>query len=165
MFILGIDPGYDRLGVSILSFDPSQSHISSCKIEYITVLSTSPQKNIEIRLLEIENQLLEIFSLYKNICVAGVEEVFLRKYLDTGYLLLQARGVILATLAKSNIPIIHCNPRELKKFITGSGKATKKEVQKRVQQIFSLSEPPKPDDAADALGIAFSTWLSWRGRK
>jgi len=40
--------------------------------------------------------------------------------------------------------------------ITGYGRAEKKEVQLKVKEILDLDEIPKPDDIADALGVALT---------
>ena len=46
-------------------------------------------------------------------------------------------------------------PIELKKFITGTGKAEKLLVQKTIMKLFRLQEMPEYNDAADALGLAY----------
>ena len=66
----------------------------------------------------------------------------------------QARGVVLYTAQKNNIPILEFTPLQVKSFICGYGKAEKKQVQYMVQKIFRLKSAPKPDDAADALAVA-----------
>jgi len=53
-----------------------------------------------------------------------------------------------------NIPLYEYTPNELKKRVTGNGKANKLLVQKMIQKIYSLEEMPQYDDAADALGLA-----------
>lgn len=66
----------------------------------------------------------------------------------------QARGVILYTLSKKNVPFVDITPQQAKTSVTGYGKATKNQVQKMVQNLLRLEEMPKPDDAADALALA-----------
>ncbi len=74
----------------------------------------------------------------------------------------QAKGVILLTAAKKNIPVYEFTPMQVKKMVTGSGKAEKKQVQKKMKSFFGLKELPKPDDAADALAIALTYVFSKR---
>lgn len=47
------------------------------------------------------------------------------------------------------------SPPEIKKGIAGSGSATKMEVRRSLMKLFDIEKAPKPDDAADALAIAF----------
>jgi crossover junction endodeoxyribonuclease RuvC len=67
--------------------------------------------------------------------------------------------VIVHTLATAGIQIIEFTPLQVKKGIAGNGFAKKPQVQKALQLVLKLSEIPKPDDAADALAIAYLTSL------
>ncbi len=71
----------------------------------------------------------------------------------------QARGVIVHTLASAGIPIVEFTPLQVKQGIAGNGFAKKPQVQKALQIVLKLTEIPKPDDAADALAIAYLTSL------
>ena len=66
----------------------------------------------------------------------------------------QAKGVILLTAAKKNMPVREFTPLQMKMALTGYGRAEKKQIQGMVRLILNLKEIPKPDDAADALGVA-----------
>lgn len=68
----------------------------------------------------------------------------------------QAKGVILLTAAKKRVPVYEFSPMQIKLIVTGSGKAEKIHVQKKIKSFFNLKELPKPDDAADALAIALA---------
>ena len=76
-----------------------------------------------------------------------------------------ARGVILLTLTEAHIPIVEMTPQQAKQGITGWGGADKKGVQEMVKRLFKLKEIPKPDDAADALAIAFVGASMWRAER
>ena len=86
--------------------------------------------------------------------MAAVESLFFFKNLKTAMPVSQARGVIVFTLAKKNVPMLEFTPQQAKTAVTGYGKATKDQVQKMVKNLLNLDEIPKPDDAADALAIA-----------
>jgi len=62
--------------------------------------------------------------------------------------------VILMAVARKNLPIFEFTPLQVKMIITGYGRADKKDVQKTITDLLALKEIPRPDDAADALGIA-----------
>ena len=68
----------------------------------------------------------------------------------------QARGVVLLCMAQAGIPIAEFTPMEIKQAVVGYGGAEKKQVQMMVKSILGLDEIPKPDDAADALAVAFT---------
>ncbi len=73
----------------------------------------------------------------------------------------QSRGVIIAIITKHNIELAEYTPLQVKKAICGNGKAEKKQIGRAVQLLFKLDEIPKPDDAADALGIAYLASLQY----
>jgi hypothetical protein len=66
----------------------------------------------------------------------------------------QARGVVLLAAAQAGVPVVEATPNEVKSAIAGYGAADKEQVQRMVQVVLGLSQPPTPDDAADALAIA-----------
>ncbi len=51
-------------------------------------------------------------------------------------------------------PIGEFAPREVKCAVTGYGKADKRQVQDMIKLLLNLESKPRPDDAADALGVA-----------
>lgn len=65
------------------------------------------------------------------------------------------------SLAEKGIQIQEFTPLQIKKAITGNGRAEKKQMQRAVQMILNLREIPKPDDAADALAVAYMTALQY----
>jgi crossover junction endodeoxyribonuclease RuvC len=75
----------------------------------------------------------------------------------TGIDVAQARWAIVYALAKKWIPILEFTPLQVKSGITGSGNANKKQVQNALKLILKLDAIPRPDDAADALAIAWLT--------
>ena len=66
----------------------------------------------------------------------------------------QARGVLALAAAKHKVLIAEFSPLEVKSAVVGYGKAPKKQVQDMIKILLNLDAPPKPDDAADALGLA-----------
>jgi crossover junction endodeoxyribonuclease RuvC len=70
-----------------------------------------------------------------------------------------ARGVILLAGEQANLPLIELTPAEIKKSVTGNGRATKEQVQHAITSILKLLEPPKPSDVADALAIAITAGI------
>ena len=66
----------------------------------------------------------------------------------------EARGVILLAAAQCGVPIYEYTPMQVKQAITGYGKAVKKQIQEMTRIMLHLESVPKPDDTADALGMA-----------
>ncbi len=89
----------------------------------------------------------------------AIENVYFFKNLKTIIPVSQAKGVILLTAAKKNVPVCEFTPLQIKLAITGNGRANKKEVQEKLKKILKLEKIPKPDDAADALAVAITYTL------
>ena len=70
--------------------------------------------------------------------------------------------MVIHTLASAGIPIVEFTPLQVKQGIAGNGFAKKPQVQKALQIVLKLTEIPKPDDAADALAIAYLTSLKMK---
>lgn len=90
----------------------------------------------------------------------GIEKLFFFRNQTTIIDVAQSRGVIMHTIARRGIPIYEYTPLQVKKGICGSGAAKKLQVQNALKILFGLSDIPKPDDAADALAIAYITSLA-----
>jgi crossover junction endodeoxyribonuclease RuvC len=148
MIILGIDPGTATTGFGVIDYKKRKI---SC-LDY-GVIETSPKLDPGERLKQLNFDLNQIIKKYKPE-MAAVESLFFFKNLKTVMHVSQARGIIIFTLAKKNVPIIELTPMQAKTAVTGYGKASKKQVQEMVKKLLNLDKIPKPDDAADALAIA-----------
>lgn len=58
-------------------------------------------------------------------------------------------------VVRKGIPVVELGPMQVKRGICGNGRAPKIQVQNALKLIFKLDTIPKPDDAADALAIAY----------
>jgi len=67
-----------------------------------------------------------------------------------------ARGVALLMAAQAGVPVLEFTPAQVKKAVTGDGKAGKAAMQQMVKILLNLPMIPKPDDAADALAVAIT---------
>jgi len=148
MCILGIDPGTATTGFGLIK--ETQSRVLT--LDY-GVISTPANMPMDKRLMIIYDHMNELISKYQPESCA-VEKLFFRRNVTTAISVGQARGVILLSLSKNNIPIAEYTPLEIKLAVAGYGVAEKKQVQTMVQSILELKSLPKPDDAADALAIA-----------
>lgn len=147
--ILGIDPGTARLGYAIIELLEKPSLID-CGI-----ISTSKDDTDAQRLKEIRQDLAEIIKTHKP-DLASVEKLFFFKNPKTIIPVAQARGVILEVAATHGLEVFEYTPLEMKKTITGNGMAKKDMVSEIIHRELGLSEQIKPDDAVDAVGLAFT---------
>jgi crossover junction endodeoxyribonuclease RuvC len=81
-----------------------------------------------------------------------VEKFFFYRF-STTIAEVQARGVVIMTLARFAIPVVEFPPMPIKLAVAGHGHAAKAEV---------LEAPPRPDDAADALAVVLTGWFQWQ---
>jgi crossover junction endodeoxyribonuclease RuvC len=65
-----------------------------------------------------------------------------------------ARGVICLAAAEANIAVVHYSATQIKKVLTGNGRAPKVQMQQAIQRELGLAELPEPPDVADALAVA-----------
>lgn len=151
MIIIGIDPGTATTGFSILQLDQKTNSIHL--LDYGCII-TKPNPNLSERLIEITNSLNQIITQWQP-NVAAVEELFFSKNVKTAISVAQARGAIINQLATHKVKIFEYNPLQIKQTVCGYGSAKKPEIQKMIQLIFKLPKPPQPDDAADAIAIAY----------
>tara|TARA_Y100000589_G_scaffold321559_1_gene353125 strand:+ start:262 stop:732 length:471 start_codon:yes stop_codon:yes gene_type:complete len=149
LIIIGIDPGLARVGYGIIEINKEDKFLLDCGI-----IETSKNRKEEDRLHEIYQDLRELINKWKP-KYAAVEKFFFYKS-STTISVVQARGVIMMTLGSFGIPISEYAPAQIKLTITGSGKASKKEVLEAVMYSLKLKYAPKPDDSADALAIALT---------
>lgn len=148
MIILGIDPGTATTGFGIIRQTKNQPELVD-----FGVISTKKTLSDAERLEILAEDINQLIKKYKPAAV-GIEKLFLTTNQKTVMTVSQARGVVLLICQKAGLPILEFTPLQVKSFISGYGKAEKKQVQFIVQKTFKLKSVPKPDDAADALAIA-----------
>ena len=149
MRIIGIDPGLARVGYGIVDEIEGKKVMLDCGI-----IETKKTQKEEERLVEISNDLDSIIDKW-NPNYAAVEKFFFYRS-STTISVVQARGVIIMTLGKHNLPIQEFPPMQIKLAVTGYGHSDKDDVLKSVMHELNITSPPKPDDAADALAIALT---------
>ncbi len=148
--ILGIDPGLETTGVSVLDIIKGEYHpvYSGCII-------TEKSEPIFERLEKIYLELDKLIKKYCPDCLA-VEEIFFnmnaKSALDVG----QARGVSILAGSINKIRIYEYTPLEVKQAVVGYGRASKKQVKYMLKIILGVNDNffPSRDDAWDAMAIS-----------
>ncbi len=157
MIVLGIDPGIATTGFGVVR-EESAGQINALAYG---VLSTPKDDTLPRRLLSLRQQLNELIQRWRP-TESAVEALFFATNLKTAMAVGQARGVVLVTLQEAGLAIGEYTPLQVKQAITGYGQAGKRQMQTVVQMLFSLDALPRPDDAADALAVAFTHLQSSR---
>lgn len=155
--ILWIDPWTTTVGYAII-----QKH-SNSDFELIDfgVFSTTPKIPIEEKILEIWNDIKELIQHFKP-NVASVEKLFFQNNIKTWIDVAQARWVVLYEAMLNNLKVLEYTPLQVKKAITWNWQAKKIQLQRAIKIIMKLDEIPKPDDAADAIWLAYMWALNSR---
>ncbi len=148
MRILGVDPGSEATGYGLIESDGSEH-----KLVTFGTIRTPARRPFQDRLFNIYTGLIEILSR-NSADVLAVESVFHAANVQSALKLGHARGIVLLAAAQQGIPVYEYSPLEVKRGITGYGRAEKSQVQGMVRFLLHLPEPPAPDDAADALALA-----------
>ena len=148
--ILGIDPGYARVGWGVISASGNDLR----GLGY-GCFETSPSEEMGQRLALIDRELRKVIDQYKPTDIA-VEELFFGRNVTTAIKVSHARGIIMLRAVEHTGRIFEYKPNQIKLSITGAGHADKHQMQFMVQRLLGLSEKPKPDDAADALAVAIT---------
>lgn len=159
--ILGIDPGYDRVGWAIGS--KTQNGMSPVAFGCI---QTESHASIWVRYQQIITDLRAILKQYKPDHLA-IEELFFSKNVSTAIRVSEARGVIIAAALGFNIEIFEYKPNTIKLAVTGDGQASKAAVSRMVSLQLKLTNQIGKknhalDDATDALAIALTHAVTYR---
>lgn len=150
MRILGVDPGTATTGFGVID------HVNGkYKLVDAGVITTTPDTPMPERLITIHQELTQIIADTKP-DQAAVELLYFATNVTTAISVGQARGVILLTLAEAGLRPAEYTPMQIKQAVTGYGGAKKPQIQEMVRVLLGLTEIPRPDDAADALGIAIT---------
>lgn len=162
MIILGIDPGTATTGFGCIEVtDVTAMTGEGLKVIEWGLIETDKSLLKEERLEIIFERTLKLIEKFSPDAFV-FEKVFFASNAKTVIAVGQAQGVILLAARKLNIFVAEYAPGTIKKMITGSGRANKKEVQTHVKKILGKkvkSQKRKKthfDNAADALAIAMT---------
>lgn len=146
MKILGIDPGYDRVGIAIVE-DNILLH-SEC-------FSTSSKDDFHKRLREIGVRVGEIIKEFSPEIMA-LESLFITKNQKTAMRVAEARGVISYEASLRNIKIFEYSPPEIKVAVTGHGSSDKSQIIKMIPLLLKIKKKKALDDEYDAIAVALT---------
>lgn len=148
MIILGVDPGSLITGYGFVEVEGNHFQVLEAG-----ALRLKRAGEMGDRLLLLATELETRVRKHKP-DVLSLEKVFLGKNFQTALVLGYVRGVVLMLCARYKLKIAEYTATQVKKTITGFGRAEKVQVQEVVRILLNLAEIPKPADKADALALA-----------
>ena len=147
--VLGIDPGTAVTGFGVVE----RGERGRVTLVECGVIRTAADRPLATRIRDIYEGVAELIERHRPSAIS-VEDVFHGKNSRTALSLGHARGVILLAAALRDLPISEYTAVEIKKAVTGTGRATKDQVGFMVQQQLRLRSAPAPADAADGVAAA-----------
>jgi len=147
--VLAIDPGYDRLGIALITGTASKPvcEWSDCILP--------PKGAREVRLAHIYRAVEEAVKEQSPTLLA-IESLFFTKNQTTGIGVAEARGVVLAVAGLANIPVLEFSPQQVKLAVTGYGNADKKAVIGMTEKLVTLTPKKRLDDEFDAIALGIA---------
>lgn len=150
--ILGIDPGLVKTGWGVISTTGYTAKYIDCG-----VIRTESNQKMELRLTFIYDSICNLITSFNTDSVA-MEEVFVNTNAKTSEKLIMARTAAFLAVSKSGFNVNSFRPNEIKKNITGSGHASKEQVQFMVKKLLNINITNNniihTFDSMDALAIS-----------
>jgi crossover junction endodeoxyribonuclease RuvC len=148
--ILGIDPGYDRVGWCVAEVNGGQLKL----LEYGSV-ETSKSAQLIARYQQIDTEITALLQKYHP-QEAALESLFFFANKTTAMHVSEARGVIISALFRHQVECFEYTPLQVKQAVTGYGRADKSAVERMVRMQVGLSNAKVLDDTIDAVGVAIT---------
>lgn len=158
--ILGIDPGSLVAGFACLEATKDKPVVpTDFRIADVGVIRIKQKLELPERIGHLHDSVFQLVSELKpHACI--IERAFYGVNANTTIRLGEARGAVISAARRMKIPIHEITPSQVKKTITGNGRASKEQVQQSIQMLMRLKTVSGPFDATDALAIALCYGLS-----
>ena len=151
LVIMGIDPGTNVLGYSII-----RSSGRNLCIEAMGVIDLRKCADIYLKLGRIHENVLRLINTFHPDELA-IESPFFGKNIQSAIKLGRAQGVAIAAAIERELVVHEYPPTKVKLAITGNGSASKEQVAGMLAKIFKIDQKSMGPflDATDALAIAY----------
>lgn len=150
--ILGIDPGLQVTGYAVL--EPSDTGPRVCEAGVVRSADGREPADMARRVKALYDGICEVLDQWRP-AVMVVEQLYAHyEHPRTAILMAHARGGFFLAGAQRGIPVLSYAATRVKKLVTGSGRASKEQMQHAIARELNLAGPPEPHDVADALAIA-----------
>ncbi|MEX0586038.1 MAG: crossover junction endodeoxyribonuclease RuvC [Pirellulales bacterium] len=151
--ILGVDPGLAITGYGVI-----EGAGRGVKLREAGVVRGKARESLAERVQDIHDGVRDVIAAFKP-GVLALEQLY--SHYDrprTAILMGHARGVICLAAAEAGIEVVNYSATQVKKVLTGNGRAPKAQVQRAIQRELVLAAVPEPPDVADALAVALCHW-------
>jgi len=149
MNILGIDPGSRNLGYCIVHWDGLKFTLLEAG------LLKMKEKELQLQMLELIEG-IDVILKSHTIDEVAIEDIFFAHNPKSVIKLAQFRGALCLKILQE-IGVFHeYTALQVKKAVTGNGKATKEQVAFMVKRLFGIKKEIKPLDITDAMAIAIT---------
>ena len=155
MRVLGIDPGLNTTGYGVLDTSAGQVRLLEAGV---VRGGSSANSSLAERVAEVHRGVVEVIESHAP-AVMAIEELY--SHYDrpkTAILMGHARGAIILAAQLGGLQVKHYAATQIKKTLTGNGRAPKSQMQQAIARELGLPQPPEPPDVADALAIAMTHW-------
>jgi crossover junction endodeoxyribonuclease RuvC len=149
MRVLGIDPSIQSTGFGIIEYSNNTYTVINCG-----VIKPSRRKLFHHKINEIKSRLDDLIAEFEPDEVA-IENPFYAQNIKTAITLGQVRGATLVAVASHKCSLYEYSPLEIKKAVTGYGRADKNQVRIMVQTLLNIKDKKLETDASDALATAY----------
>lgn len=146
--ILGIDPGTNILGFSVIEIQGK-----SIKLIEMSVLKLGKIDDMSKRMKVLFDTISNVIDKYQPE-ILSIEAPFFGKNVQSMLKLGRAQGLCIAAALSKDMPFYEYSPRKIKQSITGNGASSKEQVALMLQRIIEFETMPKDLDATDALAAA-----------
>jgi crossover junction endodeoxyribonuclease RuvC len=147
--ILGIDPGTRNCGYAIV-----EKNGNSIKLIEAGLIKIKT-KILQEQIVEMTEGFDLIFGKHE-IDEVSIEDMFFAFNPKTVIKLAQFRGAISLKILQKFGNFAEYTPLQVKKAVTGNGKATKEQVAFMVKRLLGVKKEIKPLDITDAIAIALT---------
>ncbi len=161
MKILGIDPGFERLGIAVLEKNKGEKKE---RVLYSECFKTSAKLEFSERLRLIGEEVARVIKKYKPEVLA-IETLFLTTNQKTVMRVAEARGVAIYEASRAGMKVFEASPPQIKIATTGYGRADKAQINKMVKILVDIDQTKtrqrngrESDDELDAIAIALTAF-------
>jgi crossover junction endodeoxyribonuclease RuvC len=153
MKIIGIDPGYDRLGIAVIEKGSNKKET----LLFSECFQTSSKDTIYTRFKQVGEEVARVLEEYEP-DELSIETLFIEKNQKTAMRVSEARGIILYEAWKKHVMIAEYTPLQIKMSVTGDGKSDKGHIYKMVSMLVNIpdSKTKRVDDEFDAIAVALT---------
>lgn len=157
--VLAIDPGFDRVGVAVLS-----EKNGNAILLYSECIETKPKDKREKRLLMIGSRIDVVIKEWGP-SVLAIETLFFNANATSALGVAEARGVITFQAMRAGLKVFEYSPQAVKIAVTGYGKADKVSVENMVQKLVKVPEikTKRLDDELDAIAVGITHLATQKG--